>query len=102
RQFALGSKSDHVTRRNRGIVDDDARRLCPSLRGLAGYIVEGSCRHLCDRRKLVQKGDQSDAHSANPSGVITCNASRATETRIGVCVMTSPSTATYCCGTASI
>ena len=32
-------------------------------------------------------------NSANPSGVIKCSASRATETRIGVCVMTSPSTA---------
>ena len=58
RQFALGSKSDHVTRRNRRIVDDDARSLCPRLRGLAGDIIEVGCRHLCDRRKIVKKGDQ--------------------------------------------
>ena len=62
RQFALGRESDHVTWRDRGIVDDDAGRLYPRLGGLADHIVKGSRCHLCDRRDIVEKGDQSDAH----------------------------------------
>ena len=62
RQFALGGESDHVAWRDRGIVDDDAGRLDPRLGGLADHIVKRSRRHLCDRRDIVEKGDQSDAH----------------------------------------
>jgi len=65
----------------------------------ASLSVQPSKRRYCNSFYLPCLSIFS---SANPSGVIKCNASRATEIRIGVCVMTSPSTATYCCGTVSI
>ena len=62
RQFALGREPDHVTRRDRGIVDHHAGRLYPRLGGLADHIVKRGRCHFCDRRDIVEKGDQSDAH----------------------------------------
>jgi hypothetical protein len=66
RQFALRRKSDHVTGRNRGIVDHDACGLCARLGGLARHIIEGGCSRLRDTGYIVEKTDQPDTHRFLP------------------------------------
>jgi hypothetical protein len=61
RQFSLGSKPKDIARSDCCVVDDDTRRLDPGFGSLGDYIVKRGCRHLCDRRDIVEKTDQSDA-----------------------------------------
>ena len=53
RQLALGGEPDHVTRRDRGVVDDHAGRLYARLGGLAGDVVQRCRRHAGERRNSV-------------------------------------------------
>ncbi|MGY3467135.1 hypothetical protein ACVW0I_004006 [Bradyrhizobium sp. LM6.11] len=62
RQFAFRGKADHVVRRDGCVIDDHASRLCSRLGRLARYIVERGCCHLCNRRDIVEKTNQSDTH----------------------------------------
>ena len=70
RQLAFGGEADHIARRDRGVIDHDTRRLGSRLDGLARDIVKGSRRHFCDRRDIVEQGDQSDAHQQFPSSIV--------------------------------
>ena len=62
RQFAFGGESDHVARRDGGIVDHDAGSLRACLRGLAWDVIEGRGGHFGNRRNVIEKGEQADAH----------------------------------------
>src|SRR5262245_2064457 len=61
RQFALSSEAKHIAWSDCCVIDNDTRRLDPGFGSLGHYIVKGGCRHLCDRRDIVEKRDQSDA-----------------------------------------
>ena len=59
--IALSNKPNDVARSDRGIIEHDGSRLGPRFCGQTRDIVKGSCRHLCDRRDIVEKSKESDA-----------------------------------------
>ena len=62
RQFAFGCEADHITRRDRRIVNDDARCLHPGFSRLGRDIVKRGGRNLGYRCYVVEKSNQTDAH----------------------------------------
>jgi hypothetical protein len=71
-----------IAKRSQRVINDDTCRLDPRLGSLGYDIVKGSCRHLCDGRDIVKKGDQSDAQKASLAFQIIAGSGSSSANRI--------------------
>ena len=62
RQFALCGETCDVARRDRRVVDDDARGLGAGLGRLTRHVIQRGCSHLGQTRKVIEQRDQSNTH----------------------------------------
>ena len=65
RQLAVGGEAAHVGRRDRGVVDDDARRLHARPTGGHPDVVDRGRGQLGQRRDVIEQPDQTACHPSS-------------------------------------
>jgi len=70
-QFALGRKSEYVSRCNGRVVDDDSGRFGARFGSLSRHVVKRRRCHLCNRSDIVEQPEQSNTHRNSFRGLPT-------------------------------
>jgi hypothetical protein len=69
RQLALRREPTDVGRRDRGVVDHDARRLHARPARGEGHVVDGGRGQLGQRRHVIEQSDQTASHPSSSCSV---------------------------------